>query len=291
MSGATHLTTWGAAWRLVRCRPGVYALAVLLGCVYECMPILTGLALRAFFDRLTGSAPAGLNAWSLLGLLLASEVAHALTLVAWDISGVTSAYTFGSLLRRNLLAWLFQGPGARALPDSSGESVSRFRDDVDEFYNYLEGWIDLVPTVVRTGVALAIMLAIDPALTVAVLVPLLAIVATTNLAGARVQRYRAASRAAAGRVAGFIGEVFGAVGAINANGAEERAGAHFDRLNEARAGAALRDTVATSARSAPAWSCCSGRRSCAPAASRSATWPSSSSTCAGPRSCPSGSAR
>ncbi len=89
MTGATHLTTWGAAWRLVRCRPVVYTLAVLFGCVYECMPILTGLALRAFFDSLTGAAPAGLNAWSLLALLLASEVSHALALVFFYFSGFT----------------------------------------------------------------------------------------------------------------------------------------------------------------------------------------------------------
>ncbi len=57
------------------------------------------------------------------------------------------------------------------------------------------------------------------------------------------QKYRAASRAAAGRVTAFIGDVFGNVLAVKVNGAEGRTKERFDRINEARRKAALKDAI------------------------------------------------
>jgi ATP-binding cassette subfamily B protein len=57
------------------------------------------------------------------------------------------------------------------------------------------------------------------------------------------QKARAASRAAAGRVTAFIGDIFGNVQALKVSGAEARAKTRFDRINEARRKAALKDTM------------------------------------------------
>ncbi len=242
---ARPLTVWQAAWRLVRFRPWLYGAAFLTSLAYESVPIASGIILKALFDGLTGAALVGLNAPTLIALLVAVEGARigALLLGYWSWS--TSTYTFSALPRRNLLDWLFRGPGSRALPGSSGELISRFRDDVEELYNYLEGWIDLGPTVIRTVVALAIMLAIDPLVTTVVSLPLVAIVAATDALGGRITTYRQASRAAAGRVSGFLGEIFGAVQTIQAGAAEGRVAAHFDRLSEGRRRVAQRDSLLT----------------------------------------------
>lgn len=41
-------------------------------------------------------------------------------------------YTIAALLRVNLFEHIMNRPGARALPSSPGEAISRFREDVDE---------------------------------------------------------------------------------------------------------------------------------------------------------------
>jgi ATP-binding cassette, subfamily B, bacterial len=93
------------------------------------------------------------------------------------------------------------------------------------------------------GVALVILWRINPQTTLVVFAPLALVVALVQIASARVQRYRAATRTATGRVTGAIGEVFEAVQAIQVAGSEDYVVQHLDRLNEQRRQAAVRDQV------------------------------------------------
>jgi ABC-type multidrug transport system fused ATPase/permease subunit len=239
----TTTGTQQAALHWLRYRPGLYLLNLLAGMAYESVPLATGLILRAFFDSVSHGAAAGPNAWSLLVLLVVAEGAHALASVAWGWIGFSCAYIYSALLRRNLLGWLFGGPGSRTLPGASGEVVSRLRDDVEQFWLYMEVWVDLAPTVVRSAIALAIMAAIQPLVTLVVFLPLVAIVGLVQLASNRITTYREANREATAAVTAFIGEAAAAVAMLKAAAAEERATAHFAQLNAARGRAALRDTV------------------------------------------------
>jgi ATP-binding cassette subfamily B protein len=89
------------------------------------------------------------------------------------------------------------------------------------------------------------MVRIDWAITLLVFLPLAGVVAVAQRATARIQHYRQASRQAAGRVTGLIGEMFEAVQAVQLAGAETAVIEHFGVLNERRRVLMLRDSVLT----------------------------------------------
>ncbi|MFN8501257.1 ABC transporter ATP-binding protein [Kouleothrix sp.] len=240
------MNQWRMGARLARTRPGLFAASFFLWIVFAFMPLATGLLMRAFFDTLTGAAPARVGPWALLGLLLGSEALRIGVLLACMACWVTFWSAAEWLIRGNVLAWLVTGPGARVLPESAGALVSRFRDDVHEYLIFLDTWLDVTGEIVFSAVALAIMLRVDALITLVVFVPMIGIVAVTHLAGTRINAYRKASRASTGRVTGFIGELFGAAQAIKVADAERHVVAHFRALSEQRRRAALRDQLLSS---------------------------------------------
>ncbi|HUS15098.1 MAG TPA: ABC transporter ATP-binding protein [Chloroflexia bacterium] len=239
------MTTGQLIWRLVRYRPGLYAASLLLWGLFYVMPLANGLILRAFFDALSGHAPAGLGVWSLIALLAAAEAVRLTTVFTGFRVWMTFWFMAEALLRQNMLRRILQGAGNRVLPESPGEAISRFRDDVMEVMLYLDNWIDFSGQAVFAALAIAVMLPINAGITIGVFVPMVAVVITVNALGGLIKRYRQANRTAAGRVTGFLGEIFGAVQAIKIAGTETYVGDHFQRINEARRKSALRDSLFT----------------------------------------------
>ena len=240
-----QLGTWRALWRLMTFDAPLYALNLLMWGLMHSLPLVNGLILRAFFDALSGSAPAGGldDPWTLLALLVAVSLGR----VADQVYGVwvwaALFFTAQGLLRRNLLRWIVKETGQRSLLDSAGEAVTRFRDDVDELVRYLEHYVDGGGIVLYVILAVGVMVAIDARLTAITLAPLLVIVLLTQRMSGRIRRYRRATREATGVVTGFIGETFGAVLAVKVGRAERHVIHRFDQLNEKRRRAALKDTL------------------------------------------------
>ncbi len=120
-------------WRLARFNFWHYLasglLVVLNGYL---LPLVPGLVVRQILDRLTARAPAGWNVESLLVLLALIALGRAVTNVAGSIAEPSLAAVAGALLRHNVLERILERPGARALPSSPGEAISRFRNDVEE---------------------------------------------------------------------------------------------------------------------------------------------------------------
>jgi ABC-type multidrug transport system fused ATPase/permease subunit len=198
---------------------------------------------KAIFDTLGGEVTTGLNTWSLLAMMV-GIVAGRLSIMyggAWAWG--TLMYTLSSLLRRNMLEWLVAGPGTRTLPDSPGEAISRFRDDVDEVVEYIEGWTDFGGFFLFAVIALIIMFNVDPVITVVMLVPLVGIGVVAHRMGGTIRKYRKATREATGRITAFIGEIFGSVQALKIASAEPHVIDHFRTLNEERKGVALKDNL------------------------------------------------
>jgi ATP-binding cassette subfamily B protein len=240
------MKTWRLALKLIAARPWIYAGGFSLWILFLALPLATGLITREFFNALTGDAPVSLGVYVLVGLLLGTEALRVAALLGCMALWWTFWYATEALLRTNMLAWLMRGPGTRLLPGTAGEAVSRFRDDVWEMVLFLDTWLDVSGELVFTAIALAIMVQIDPTITIVVFLPMVGIVAITHVAGTRIHAYRAASRASTGRVTGFIGEIFGAVQSIKVASAERRVVAHFRALSEARRRSALRDQLLTS---------------------------------------------
>ena len=148
-----------------------------------------------------------------------------------------------TLLRRNMLAQVYQQPAARALPITSGEAISRFRDDPRAVLRFLTYAPDIPCQIVVLGISLVVLARINALFTLAVFVPLLATIIAVNLATRRIRRYRQANQAAIGAVTGALGDIFGAVQSIKAAGTERHVARYFDQIIERRRQAALADLL------------------------------------------------
>jgi ATP-binding cassette subfamily B protein len=88
-----------------------------------------------------------------------------------------------------------------------------------------------------------LMVSINPTITLLALTPLLFVGLIANAASKRIERFRKDSRQAAGKVTGFIGEIFGAIQAVKVATAEEDVIRHFRDLNENRRLVAVRESL------------------------------------------------
>jgi ATP-binding cassette subfamily B protein len=207
--------------------------------------LLPGLLARAFFDTLTGAAaiPVGTSEIVLVLVVLALGQA-ALWLIAGYVE-IMFRFLAGAQLRRNLLVRLLERPGALALPYPIGETISRFRDDVDVAEDSLDWTDEIIGFGAVALVAVAILLTIDAGITVAVFVPLILVIVVAQRFAATLGRYRAASSQAASEVSGALGDMLTAVETVRAAGAEERVVAHLHRLNQRRQTLTIKDRLAT----------------------------------------------
>ena len=237
------MTIWRLSWRLLRVTPGLYALCFLLQLGRLAILTVPGLIISALFDTLSRHAHATWGVWALLALLVATTLPRVAILLGAVAVEYTCYFLGTALLRRNLLARLLVRPGGLALPHATGETVNRLGWDVHEIVEYLRFTIFVLGTGAGALVAVGVMLRTNALLTVVALAPVAAAGVVINAVSARLQAYHRASRAAAGRVSAFLGEIFGAVQAIQAAGAEDRVITRFQALNAARRTAALRDSL------------------------------------------------
>lgn len=237
------MSTLRYTYTLVRYRPWLFIVTCMAWGAFHSIPLITGLLTREVFNALSGTASAAFDVWTILALMVVTTVARVSIMYGGVYAWATEFYTLGSLVRRNLIEWIFSGPGTRKLPASPGEAISRFRDDVDEVLEFVEGWTDFTGFAISAVVALVIMFMIDPLITLVVLLPLAGIFLFGHRVGGHIRKYRKANREATGEITSFIGEVFGAVQAVKVASAEDRVLDHFRELNEKRRVVAVKDSV------------------------------------------------
>ena len=240
-SSARTAPTWRYLWGMVRSFGWVYLGSIALRLViFVAVPQAAALLIRAFFDALTPKPSLGLSPWTLCALLVAVTLSRALFVVV-DVTAATAfQFLAGALLRKNLFEFILERPGARAVPGSPGEAISRFHGDVDEATNYLVNLLFVIGFGLFAIVALATMLTINWRITLLVPLPLVVIVVAAQRAMRGLQERQAANRRATGAVTSFIGEIYRAVQAVQVAAAEPRVIARFRALNDTRRAAALR---------------------------------------------------
>ncbi len=237
-----ELKTWKFLWQLVRFRPWHYlALGVLEILFFGVFPQLVGWITFSFFNTLTGDAPASVGVWGLIALLVVTAVARVAAIFADVTVYFSFMYSLAALLRKNLFEHILKRPGARAVPGSPGEAISRFRGDVNEMANFMAESLILAGFGFFALVAVVVMLGINTRITVIVFFPLVIVIAVVNLAMKNIERYRQTNRKATGSVTDFIGEMFGAAQAVKVATAETRVLQRFRQLNDVRRKAGLRD--------------------------------------------------
>ena len=235
------MKTWRILLEILRWRPFVYGFLLLFSVIIYGLPIVSGLLMQKLFDALGGTGFGGLGLRDILALIVALEVVNIFTGEALPVSLLTFYFSGYALLRRNLLRQLLTGYSASRLPASPSEAVSRFRDDVETIVEAIDAWNDLVGRLVFAAVALAIMVRIDPVVTVVIFLPMALIVPFIQILSHRLADRRRISRAALSDVIGFLGESFAAVLAIRVAGAGSNVVGRFRSLNEVRRKTALRD--------------------------------------------------
>ncbi|MBK9055889.1 MAG: ABC transporter ATP-binding protein [Chloroflexi bacterium] len=237
-------------WKLLRARPWAFLGDSTMITLFYLLIGLNGLIIRAYFDYLTDSASAGWNLNSLLAFLVGLATGRVITLfMAVRLSGLYEIRAT-LLLGRNVLHHILGRPAGIALPTtdanepiSTGEVINRLRDDTAEPALMMVIFGDQIGLIITALVGATIMLRVDPWITLGTFVPLAGVVWLVNALSERIERYRRANRIATERVSGAIGEIFGAVQAIQIANAESRVIAHLRQLNQQRQEAAIRDAV------------------------------------------------
>ena len=238
------LPAWRVVLEMIRFRPLLWLVDLLAIIILRvAWQLLPGLTMKAFFDMLSGQAAAGVNIWTILALLAGMYVIRALGEYGFYFADVPLFAEGCTLLRKNLLRHILRRPGASALPESPGEAVSRFREDVVEIPAFVLWFNDAVSGLGIAIFTVVLMLRVSVSMTLLALLPVVAVGFIANAASNRIERYRRASRQAAGKVTGFIGEFFGAAQAVKVANAERNVIAHFRRINDERRNLSLREAL------------------------------------------------
>jgi len=239
-------STWWYIWQLTKYKPWVYsAFGLMEILIFGVFPQLSGLIIQAFFNQLTGAAQTEFSLTALAALLVAVALGRGAAFFTDVLLYFTFQYTVTALLRRNMFDSILRRPGARAVPESPGEAVSRFRDDAMEMAWFMSEMLIVFGFGLFAVVALVVMLRINVTITLVVFIPLVIVIFIANFAEKKTTEYFDASRKATGRVTDFVGELFGALQAVKVAGAEERSIQHLKDINEVRRKASLKDVLFT----------------------------------------------
>jgi ABC-type multidrug transport system, ATPase and permease components len=238
------LPAWRVIWEMLRFRPWLWFIDLLsVALIRFCWQIAPALIIKAFFDMLTGDAPLNLGIWAIAVFFVSIWIGRVIASYGFYYADVPIFADIPTLLRKNLLRHILRRPGAAPLPDSPGEAISRFKNDVNEIPLFVILINDIAVGILIVIVAILLMTQISPSVTVMALIPLLLVGIVANIATKRIEHYRRASRQAAGDVSGFIGEFFGAVQAVKVATAERNVIRHFHTLNDERRKLTIREKL------------------------------------------------
>ncbi|WP_235978536.1 ATP-binding cassette domain-containing protein [Streptomyces lycii] len=212
------------------------------------IPLAGGLLLQRVLDQISGQREAGLGAtlWLCAAFVGVELVRGVVMMTAWTY-GVYWWDAAATLVRGNVLRSVLTGrePAAARLPDSSGEAVSRLRDDVSGVVDTTDEFVNLAGALLFGVAAVWIMMSIDPVVTVVLVLPMLVIAVLSRLMQGLIRRLHGRARELGGAVTGFVGDVFTGVLAIKAAGAEGAAVERLREHNRRRRDAAVKDRLAT----------------------------------------------
>ncbi len=239
-------STWWYIWQLTKYKPWIYGTFGLMEIlIFGVFPQLTGLTIQAIFNLLTGEGQTRFSLTGLAAILVAIGIGRGLAFFTDVFLYFTFQYNVTALLRVNMFDNILSRPGAKAVPESPGEAVSRFRDDSSEVAWFMSEMLIVLGFGFFAVVAIIVMLRINVTITLVVFIPLVIVIFVANFANNKITEYRQASRETTGKVTDFIGELFGAIQAVKVAGAEERTITHLKGINEERRKATLKDALFT----------------------------------------------
>lgn len=238
------LPAWRVILEMLTFRPWLWFVDLIaVALIRFCWQVAPALIIKAFFDMITGEAQLTFGIWAIVAFSVATWIGRVVASYGFYYADVPIFADMSTLLRKNLLRYILRRPGAAQLPDSPGEAVSRFKNDVNEIPLFVILINDIMVGIIIIIVAIVLMTQINPSVTVMALIPLVVVGIVANIATSRIELYRRTSRQASGKVTGFIGEFFGAVQAIKVATAEKGVIQHFHKLNDERQKLTVREKL------------------------------------------------
>jgi ATP-binding cassette, subfamily B, bacterial len=250
---ANRVSIWHLLWRMICYTPRLYSADTILWLFIAALPALPGIIIREFFNTLTNKSPFTLSVWAWIALFLAVGLARIVAIITGRITKTQHRFTMSALVRRNLLAKLYDRPGAEPLiaigkPEgtvSPGEVISFFRDDASQIEDNVVGTNEIFGEAVYAIGALIVLFSVNATITLFIFLPLALIAVMIQRVADRIKRYRRASRQATQQVTGMVGEMFAAVQAIQVAGAEQTVLQHFRQLCDRRQQSMVQDQLFT----------------------------------------------
>ena len=237
------MSVWPYFWRLARANLGLYALSALTFIGALGLPVVAALLLRELFDSLTGEATLEFSVWTILALKIGVDAFHLSVMqTASQISEDMLRGLLEARLQTNLFKAVVEGRPRRGR-SSAGDAINRFRDDVGAIVEPLTVPPILVGYVVVMAATFFVMFQVSPLVASVIFLPSVVVVVVTRTLGAWIRSYSEAARRATSRMSGSLGELLGAVQAIQVAGAESDAVDHFDQLGERRRRTSLKEAV------------------------------------------------
>ncbi len=231
---------------VTRVRRRLFLTSVSLWLVFFVAPAVVGPIYQRAFDELETNTGGPLVYWLALAVLLVAVVrtidVHfaALTWVRWWVLGE-------SLQRYNLMRAQVASGGSEAgrATRSPAGAIAHFRDGPRDVLEYVDSWVDVTGAALFTIFAVAMMATIDPAIAIAVAVPVVLIGVVARMLGAWIHRAREADRLAVERVTETMGELLRGAAALSVHDAADRAAVISDRATAQRLRTVVRDRVLT----------------------------------------------
>jgi ATP-binding cassette subfamily B protein len=237
------LSVWKGTWELIRYRPWYFAANMVFGVIFILTELIPGLITRRFFDELTGEAAATFGLATLLALFVGVQLGRMVANVGYEWGGWMVRSVNGVLMRVNFMANILAKPAAQPMPVESGDAIHRLERDVGDFSDFPTWLPQEVGEAIFFVFAIAIMVRINPWITLVAALPLVAVFFINRIAWRRFLLYDRATRVASSRVTGFLGEILGGVQAVKIADAETGALRYFDTLSEARRQAGVRQNT------------------------------------------------
>ncbi len=237
------IPTWKVVWRSIVYRRRFWLLNLASMLVLNLFWQAPGLIMREFFNLLSDNGDAHLGLWTLVALMFATELARVLSIWGLILTNIPFFVHIMTLLQKNLLRYILKRPGAKSLPDSPGEAVSRFRGDSFEIPLFALWMNDMMGMIFFGIIAFTIMISINVKITLLAVLPFIVVGIVANASMTRIEKYRRASRKWTGIVTGFIGEIFGAVQAVKVATAEDGVVDYFKAINNERRKVAIKDRL------------------------------------------------
>jgi ATP-binding cassette subfamily B protein len=241
------LSTVKFLYRLISYTPWKFVGTTVSNVAFFMGRLVFGLIIQGFFNALGTHRSFSPELWKWIALLVLAAILRAIFMYGGSFTSVGVQFFSTAILQRNLLERVLERPGARAVPGSPGEAISRFRDDTGSVINMYGAIVQMIALGLFTIASIIVLVRTNIEITLLVFLPLTLVIALVQSMRKRLAKYRKASREATSALTSAIGEIFGAIQAILVAGAEPDVVKHFDNLNTKRRILMIRDTVFTNA--------------------------------------------